>query len=88
MEQTILSHLQIQYKIERIAYQIYEANVYEDEIIIAGINGGGIHFAEKIVKTLKKITEAKISLCKVMMDKKNPLTSGVTTSMDEKDFQG
>ncbi len=87
MEQTILSHLQIQYKIERIAYQIYEANVDEPEIIIAGIAGGGIHFAEKLVRTLKKITQAEITLCKVFMDKKNPLESGVSTSIKSADYE-
>ena len=87
MEHTILSHLQIKHKIERIAYQIYEANVYEDEIIIAGIVGGGLNFAKKIVTILKKITTAKITLCKVMMDKSNPLESGVTTSLEEKEFK-
>ncbi|APQ18374.1 phosphoribosyltransferase family protein [Maribacter hydrothermalis] len=86
MEQTILSHLQIQHKIERIAYQIYEANVSEDEIIIAGIEGGGLQFAKKIVSTLKKITTAKITLCKLSMDKSNPLESGVTTSIVEEEF--
>jgi len=87
MEHTILSHVQIKHKIERIAYQIYEANVSEDEIIIAGIEGGGMNFAKKIVATLKKITDAKITLCKVMMDKSNPLKSGVSTSMEEKEFK-
>ena len=86
MEHTILSHLQIQYKIERIAYQIYEANVNEKEIIIAGIDGGGLQFAKKIVSKLKKITEAKITLCKLSMDKTNPLKSGVSTSMAEEEF--
>ena len=86
MEHTILSHLQIQYKIERIAYQIYEANVNEKEIIIAGIDGGGLQFAKKIVSKLKKITEAKITLCKLSMDKTNPLKSGVSTSMSEEEF--
>ncbi|WP_036153260.1 phosphoribosyltransferase family protein [Maribacter forsetii] len=86
MQQTILSHQQIQHKIERIAYQIYEANVSEEEIIIAGIEGGGLQFAKKIVAKLKKITEAKIVLCKLSMDKKNPLGSGVTTSLPDNDF--
>jgi pyrimidine operon attenuation protein/uracil phosphoribosyltransferase len=86
MEQTILSHLQIQYKIERIAYQIYEANVNEEEIIIAGIDGGGLQFAKKIVSKLKKITTAKITLCKLSMDKTNPLKSGVSTSMPQEEF--
>jgi len=86
MQQNILSHQQIQHKIERIAYQIYEANVSEEEIIIAGIDGGGLQFAKKIVAKLKKITEAKIVLCKLSMDKKNPLVSGVTTSLPDNDF--
>ncbi|MDF4221871.1 MULTISPECIES: phosphoribosyltransferase family protein [Maribacter] len=86
MQQTILSHQQIQHKIERIAYQIYEANVSEEEIIIAGIDGGGLQFAKKIVAKLKKITEAKIVLCKLSMDKKNPLKSGVKTSLPDDEF--
>lgn len=86
MQQTILSHLQIQHKIERIAYQIYEANVSEEEIIIAGIDGGGLQFAKKIVAKLKKITEAKIVLCKLSMDKKDPLSSGVKTSLPDNEF--
>ena len=86
MEQTILTHQQIQHKIERIAYQIYEANVSEQEIIIAGIEGGGLQFAKKIVAKLKKITEAKIVLCKLTMDKKDPLSSGVTTSIPDEEF--
>lgn len=87
MEQNILSHQQIQHKIERIAYQIYETNVTEKEIIIAGIEGGGINFAKKIVAFLKKITDAEITLCKVHMDKKNPLKSGVTTSIPETEYE-
>ena len=47
MENTILSHQEIQHKIRRIAYQIYEANVDEKEIVIAGIDGGGLNFAKK-----------------------------------------
>ncbi|WP_422080897.1 phosphoribosyltransferase family protein [Ulvibacterium sp.] len=86
MQNNILSHLQIQHKIRRIAYQIYEANVDEREIIVAGIEGGGLDFAKKIQTVLKKITPAKILLCKVQMDKKNPLESGVTTSIPEKEY--
>ncbi|CAZ97158.1 phosphoribosyltransferase family protein [Zobellia galactanivorans] len=87
MENKILTHQQIQYKIERIAYQIYEANVEEKEIIIAGIDGGGLNFAKKLQKVLKKVTDAEITLCKVMMDKKNPLRSGVKTSIPESEYQ-
>jgi len=86
MVNQILTHEQIQHKTKRIAYQIYEANVEETEIIIAGIDGGGLNFAKKISTILRKITEVKITLCKVHMNKKNPLESGVSTSLSEKDY--
>ena len=48
MVHRILSHQQILHKINRIAYQIYESNVDEKEIVLAGIEGGGLDFARKI----------------------------------------
>jgi pyrimidine operon attenuation protein/uracil phosphoribosyltransferase len=87
MTNQILDHQKIQHKINRIAYQIYEANADEKEIIIAGIEGGGLLFAKKLAKVLDRITEATITLCKVNMDKKNPLESGVYTSLTEDDYR-
>lgn len=87
MTNQILDHQQIQHKINRISYQIYEANVDEKEIIIAGIDGGGLLLAKKIAKVLDNITDANITLCKVIMDKKNPLSSGVTTSLKENAYE-
>ena len=59
---TILNHNQIGQKIKRIAYQIYEANSFENEIIIAGIRGNGFFFAKELVKCLQKISSLKILL--------------------------
>jgi pyrimidine operon attenuation protein/uracil phosphoribosyltransferase len=87
MQNRILSHQQIQYKIARIAYQIYEANVDEKQLVIAGIDGGGLRFAQKLQKVLEEITDAEIILCKVFMDKKNPILSGVTTSIPEEAYR-
>ncbi|SDF07792.1 pyrimidine operon attenuation protein / uracil phosphoribosyltransferase [Pricia antarctica] len=87
MDNKILSHQQIQHTIRRIAYQIYEANVEEKEIIIAGIDGGGLQFAKKLQTVLLKITGAEITLCKMVMDKANPLKSGVETSIPEAEYR-
>ena len=87
MTDKILTHQEIEYKIRRIAYQIYEANVDEKELIIAGIEGGGLNFAKKIVAVLKKIMDADIKLCQVKMDKKNPLESGIETSIKDTEYQ-
>ncbi|VAW09906.1 Uncharacterized protein SAV2112 [hydrothermal vent metagenome] len=87
MHNKILSHEQIKHTVRRIAYQIFEANVDEKEIVIAGIDGGGLNFAKKIQRVLQDITKAKITLCKVSMNKSNPLKSGVNTSIAEKDYK-
>ncbi|WP_298794855.1 phosphoribosyltransferase family protein [uncultured Allomuricauda sp.] len=87
MVNRILTHEQIQHTVKRIAYQIYEANVDEKEIVVAGIVGGGLNFAKKIATVLKKITDAQIVLCQLQMDKKNPLQSGVNTSISEDDYK-
>ena len=87
MDNKILSHEQIQHTVRRIAYQIYEANVEEKEIIVAGIEGGGLKFAKKLQIILQKITDAEISLCKISMDKSDPLRSGVQTSIPENEYR-
>ncbi|MBS9462569.1 phosphoribosyltransferase [Flagellimonas sp. 389] len=87
MKNQILNHEQLQHTVKRIAYQIYEANVNEKEIIVAGIDGGGLLLAKKIGVVLKKITEAKITLCKMLMDKKDPLKSGVSTSISKEEYK-
>ncbi|WP_222983683.1 phosphoribosyltransferase family protein [Flagellimonas meishanensis] len=87
MTNRILTHEQIQHIIKRIAYQIYEVNVNEKEIIVAGIAGGGVLFAKKVAKMLEKITDADITFCKIEMDKQNPLKSGVSASIPEEDYR-
>lgn len=43
----ILDQKQIAHKIKRIAYQIYETNVDEKEVVIAGIMTNGFVLAKK-----------------------------------------
>ena len=68
----ILNHQEIEHKIRRISYQIFETFADENEIILAGIADNGYEFAKKIAVVLKEISEIKISLCEVTIDKKNP----------------
>jgi pyrimidine operon attenuation protein/uracil phosphoribosyltransferase len=68
----ILTNQEIEHKIKRIAYQIYETFVDEDEIVIAGIANNGFVFAKKIASALETISSLKISLCEVKVNKQNP----------------
>ena len=81
----ILSDIQVQQKIKRIAYQIYEANSNEKEIVLAGIVDKGFKLAEKLAKTLEEISPLKIILCKVFIDKENPLNK-ITTSITAEEY--
>lgn len=74
----ILNNEQIKNKTKRIAYQIYETNSNEKEIIIAGISGNGFVFAKNIAAILATISNFKIVLCEVKIDKKKPLDNIVT----------
>jgi len=82
----ILNSVQVNQKIKRIAYQIYESNSNEKEVIIAGIIGNGFVFAEKLVETLKEISTLKATICQVNINKKKPLDP-ITTSLQVKDYK-
>jgi pyrimidine operon attenuation protein/uracil phosphoribosyltransferase len=82
----ILNHQEIEFKIKRIAYQIYETFIDENEIVIAGIQGNGSIFANKIASELKNISPIKVVLCEVNIDKKNPNLL-VTTSINKNEYQ-
>lgn len=75
----ILDHQQIEHKIKRIAYQIYETNLEEEEIILAGISGNGYFLARRLQEWLKRLSPLEIRLCELMIDKKNPLGPVRTT---------
>ncbi len=76
----ILNNQQIEHKIKRIAFQIYESNVNETELILAGISKSGFLFAKRLKTVLEEISDLKIELCEVKIDKKNPLKA-VETSL-------
>tara|TARA_B100001057_G_scaffold173359_1_gene174001 strand:- start:199 stop:723 length:525 start_codon:yes stop_codon:yes gene_type:complete len=57
----------------RIAYQIFESNINEKEIIIIGIKQNGYTYAKKISKYLKSISRIRINLISIEFNKKKPL---------------
>lgn len=82
----ILDNIEVEQKIRRIAFQIYESNSNEKEIIIAGIVDNGYLFAKKIYKILSEISPLKVQLCKVLIDKKNPINA-ITTSLTKDEYK-
>jgi pyrimidine operon attenuation protein/uracil phosphoribosyltransferase len=71
----ILSDEDIYIKIKRISLQILETCLEDDVIIIAGIFENGVLLAERISEQLNELTDIKVVLATVTIDKKNPLNS-------------
>jgi pyrimidine operon attenuation protein/uracil phosphoribosyltransferase len=82
----ILNNQEIQHKTKRIAYQIYETFVDEQEIVLAGIASNGFIFAKKIAVALEHIAPIKVLLCEVHINKQNP-NAGVTTSLSKEEYE-
>ncbi len=82
----ILNNEQINHKIKRIAYQIYESNVDEDHLILAGISKSGFQFAKRLKTVLEDISEISVELCEVRIDKKNPLST-IETSLPSSAYE-
>jgi pyrimidine operon attenuation protein/uracil phosphoribosyltransferase len=69
MSTQLLNKTQIENRINRIAFQIYEDNFEETEIIIAGIADGGFVFAQRIANQLEKIGKLKFTLIEIEINK-------------------
>ena len=78
----ILNNEQVSQKINRISYQIFEDNYTEQEIIVVGIAKKGYLFAEKLVEQLNKISDTKITLAKLSIDKDAPTQNNPQLDID------
>lgn len=85
-ESIILTKKQITHKIRRMAFQIFETNVDETEVVIAGIKENGFILAEKLKTEVERISPLKVLLCEVTINKKSPI-SPIKTSVPAEIYQ-
>ncbi|UXE65058.1 MAG: phosphoribosyltransferase [Chryseotalea sp. WA131a] len=65
----VLNTVQIQQKIRRMAFEVYENNAKEKLLILAGIEGQGHAFAKILAKEIKAIAGIEVHVVKVSVDK-------------------
>ncbi len=70
-----------------MAYEIYEHNVEEQEIVLAGIHQNGYQLAEMLGKELQNISPLKVSLLRVTLDKTAPLQTPVVLTPENTALQ-
>jgi pyrimidine operon attenuation protein/uracil phosphoribosyltransferase len=83
----ILNSKQIDQKINRIAYEIYENNYNEKEIIIAGISDNGYLLAKRIADVLQKISPIRTKLIEIAINKENPFSADITITLTDKELK-
>ncbi|GAB2530616.1 phosphoribosyltransferase family protein [Rufibacter soli] len=73
-ENLILTHQQILQKIKRMAFEIYEQNFEETQLVLAGIHENGYFLAQALAQELREISPIQIQLTSVRLHKTEPLT--------------
>ncbi|MFL2586555.1 MAG: phosphoribosyltransferase family protein [Flavobacteriaceae bacterium] len=86
MSEIILTPEQIENKLERIAYQILEANGDNQTIIIAGVVSNGFAVAKRIIHHLKANSSKEILSCEIIINKKNP-RNPIQTTLTSNDYK-
>ena len=73
----ILTDSEVSKMLKRLAYQVYERNFDEKELVIAGICGQGNAVAKLLCEELGEISPIKIQFIEVQLDKENPTKNKV-----------
>lgn len=72
-------------KIQRMAYEIVERNINEEQLILAGIKESGVIISRILHSFLKDIFKGEILLLEIAIDKKNPRQVSLSHQMDFND---
>lgn len=84
----VLNHKQINQKITRMAYEIYERNNVEKEIVFAGISGMGLILAKLLATKLKDISGINPLTVEIQLNKnavaEKPITLSNTIAVEDK----
>ena len=79
----ILDASQVNQKLIRLAWQVYEHNADEQEIIVVGIAKRGFVLAKKLAKYIEQISNIKTIVTQVQLDKRKPYNKEVSIGIDQ-----
>jgi len=82
----ILNINQVNQKINRLAWQVYENNFQQKEIVLIGINKKGLFLAEKISECLNEISKIKTIVAELSIDKSLDVNSSMSLNISDDIF--
>ena len=82
----ILDQQRIGRKLQRMAYQIWERNSHEKELILIGLEKGGMAVAGGLARALREISPLQVQVLPFRINKKHPLQDlpRITENLDGK----
>src|SRR6188768_796625 len=78
----LLNQREVSQRIQRIAFQIYEDNAQEPELILAGIANKGFVFAKLLKTALENICPIPVRLYEIELDKDRPVNFKITPELN------
>ena len=82
----ILDINEINQKLKRLAWQVYEKNSSEKEIVLVGISERGLILAKKLAGNIYEISNIKIKISYLELDKDNPYNKVVSLNLEENEY--
>jgi len=84
----ILDNPSINQKLKRMAFEIYENNFQEGELVLAGIDGNGYLLATILKNYLTEICDIKVSTVMIEIDKEAPSSEKVLLNIRKDEIEG
>lgn len=82
MKTLLLNSKQIDQKLNRLAFQIYEDNYSSGHIILAGIINNGFELAKKLAVKIAEISPIDVTLVEVTIKKHSTFSENVSLNME------
>jgi pyrimidine operon attenuation protein/uracil phosphoribosyltransferase len=83
----VLSNAEVDLKIQRVAWEIYEKHMDTETIILVGIANSGYWLAQRLQTILKAISAQDVVLVEMQIHKKDPLNNPCRLSIDMARFK-
>jgi pyrimidine operon attenuation protein / uracil phosphoribosyltransferase len=69
----VLDEERIKHKLQRMAYELWERNCDETELVLVGVESGGRILADNLTELLRNISPLNVTTVSVSINKKKPL---------------
>ena len=79
----ILNAEEIQFKIQRLAWELYDRHSRVKTLHVVGIKDNGYWLAEQLVTRLRDISDIDVTLHELVMDKDNPVLEEIQIDLPE-----